>query len=313
MMRQVYQHPVEKRYFCSVLSLAYLTKVVALALMVVVPFLFAYNSEAFWKKEGVIFAQPRVEFTRQIILLVEGADAGSTLHWSTLPEYDVLMGVGTTREPVVRTWSADDNLDGIADKIFIELRLPLTTSETVRSVKLATFYDVSLDDRVTLRMQGLAFCQMQSHLPGFRVDFIGDLNFKQTHPIHVTGQRTVYNTPIVDTAHLTSVKDVLFPTILGNYQKRNETLHYEYPYSVWTPGQDEVLTINMEVNIRKQRITYVPAFAETVKFAWMQYLAMLFVVWYFLTAALRFIFENQLVETSTTVGYVKSLKKLHEY
>lgn len=43
--------------------------------------------------------------------------------------------------------------------------------------------------------------------------------------------------------------------------------------------------------------TYAPGFWQLLKFAWLQYLALLVVFWWVLSAVQSFVFQNSVVET----------------
>ena len=60
-----------------------------------------------------------------------------------------------------------------------------------------------------------------------------------------------------------------------NYQtERNETTYYEHKSHVMYGAQDQqYVDVNMVIKIPHQEVVYVPKFWEVVKFAWVQYFA----------------------------------------
>ena len=80
-----------------------------------------------------------------------------------------------------------------------------------------------------------------------------------------------------------------------------ERLDFEYNYVVQPLGSPSKTTIQLDMAVPiNQEVSYIPGVLETLKFAWIQYLALLipslFVYW----LVLGFILRYQMVETSVT-------------
>ena len=63
---------------------------------------------------------------------------------------------------------------------------------------------------------------------------------------------------------------------IDTYMRQNASVYYDYESIVSPIGSSNMLTLNMQVMIpTKQKIQYIPGFYETIKFAWVQYMALL--------------------------------------
>ncbi len=68
-------------------------------------------------------------------------------------------------------------------------------------------------------------------------------------------------------------------------------------HTVWQSGASNTFTVNIELTYPKQTITYSPGFWQLLKFAWIQYLAILVILYYVLNCVRKFVFENQIILT----------------
>ena len=76
-------------------------------------------------------------------------------------------------------------------------------------------------------------------------------------------------------------------------------------YVVWESGDSGNFTIDVELRYPSMTVLYYPGFWQLLKFAWIQYLAILVVFWRVLSYVQAFVFKNQIILT------VKRKDKLH--
>ena len=82
----------------------------------------------------------------------------------------------------------------------------------------------------------------------------------------------------------------------------------EAPYLVWESGNSGNFSIEVELQYPQMTVDYYPSFWQQVKFAWIQYLAILVVFWWVLRYVQAFVFRNQLILTIR-----KRTEKLHHH
>lgn len=85
------------------------------------------------------------------------------------------------------------------------------------------------------------------------------------------------------------------------------TIRLEDPYLVWESGDSGEFTLDVEIKYPPMTVEYYPGFWQLVKFAWIQYLAILVVFWWVLSRVQRFVFTNQIILTIK-----KRTEKLHQ-
>lgn len=307
-MVQVFRHTVYKRHYAGRCSLAYFYKFVRFVILLLVPFLIAYNTRSFWKKTGSYREQPAVMFKHELLFVAEGATPGDIIFYSTDEYINQIAGSQIVRVPTIQASEQDMDSDGRIDRFEVSVRLPLTATDSVQKVSAALFFEVALTESVQLTMESMVFVQESTSLPSSRLDIFGDLAFVQRNPLSLSSRRTSYEGSIIGTPQ--TLQDVLLPKILERNWERNETTTLSNVHSSWTGGvpvgNSGEFELKLHLNIPEQTIQYTPNFLETVKFGWVQYLAIWAIVFVILEWASRYIFEHQLVDTMVRTDGVKN-------
>jgi hypothetical protein len=163
--------------------------------------------------------QPVTRFNHKVYALVEGATPGDGGVWSTVREVNNFAGYDDVRMPKVTAAAVDDNMDGVNDAYTINCTLALRAGEKVHRVTFLAFFDYQINDRVRLRMEGVAMLRAESVLPGARLDAFGNLRLRQRHPLLTTGgDRTIYSTDtVLDGNSIAGAEDTSVPSILGTW------------------------------------------------------------------------------------------------
>lgn len=82
---------------------------------------------------------------------------------------------------------------------------------------------------------------------------------------------------------------------------------YKELSSYWTPRQGtgaDYFTISVYMSIPPQKVVHKPSAAQTIKFAWIQYLSMIIPAWWLITILRNYLFANQIVESHVVVQKV---------
>ena len=90
---------------------------------------------------------------------------------------------------------------------------------------------------------------------------------------------------------------VLFTTLLASYSARNETTYLEQTYPVWTAGQGDEFTLKASIHIPEAIVRYQPGVLETLRYGFLQFLAVYIIIAAIAGSVTHFIFENQVFET----------------
>jgi len=175
----------------------------------------------------------------------------------------------------------------------------LQQGETIRRALLLTAYNYELSQRVELDMEGLCIVDHSSPLPGSSVNFYGELRLKQQGPLRVSHR---ISPPPILSSNITSTGDVLLPNILLETLRRNVST--ECPTiapPLWVTGVGPTFTIHLTLRIPPlESIHYRPPAYETIKFAWIQYLASLSFVWALFYLLQLVVFRLHLLPTFVT-------------
>mmetsp|Transcript_408 Transcript_408/g.1394 ORF Transcript_408/g.1394 Transcript_408/m.1394 type:complete len:317 (-) Transcript_408:9-959(-) len=284
------------------LSAAYALWCLNVVVLIFVPLFGVFASDNVWIKESSYREQPAVRFTHDLLVLTSGDN--QSMGWTTRDSLQHLLP-GTVKVPAVRASSIDNNHDGRADVINLDVRMPLDTADLgMRRVVLLATFICELRDRVRLSMMGLVALDLSSSYAASGVQVMGELNLKQTGPLRVYAElRDIYMSNPLDEQGTQGwealVHPISMPDLLGRYVRRNETLQLNMVApALWDYAPSDAFEIKLRLQVPAQEVLYVPGVLEILKFAWMQYAALLVPTWVLATCVMTFAFERQIVETS---------------
>lgn len=305
----MYQVPHTARHHVPRCSCAYLLWWGVWAVNILVPYFLAYNMNNLWLKESVVVQQPTVRFKHMAMASMEStmpSGEAAYARWSTESAYNKLYG-SDMRVADVSSVEVDDNRDGNPEFVEVTIMLPKFLGESVKRASALLFFNYTITDFVDLDVEGLAYIEGGSHVAGSQLWVAGDLRLRQLRPVGFNRLDNVYRGSAVETVRPT-VKDALFTTILGEYSLRNITTYVSVPTSVWTPGDagksdgSTMFSIVARLRIPEEVVRYRPGFWETMKYFWMQYVAVFLAVRYLTSYFEWFVYANRVLDTTLTLG-----------
>lgn len=269
------------------------------------PLLIAFGGNSFWMSEKHYHVQPDVTFRNDLVLLLEGtnsAGAGFGVMWTTSNAANDLLG-DSARTPILRSRAEDDNRDGFADEIHLDVSMPLKSGEKVLRAALMAFVDFKLHKQGKLNMDAAVVIDVSNGLAGSGASVVGDLCLHQRSPLLVKGGYLApYDgAPLFDAAAVSSVEDVLLPTLLNKHNERNFTAVFDAPAPVWhTDLAGAATSFDLKATVRMPPclVYATPSVSEILKWGWVQYVAMLSFVWLFVRYFRDFLFQQRLVTAS---------------
>ncbi len=161
----------QKHYFTPTLSLTSVLALGFVAGFLIIPFAIAYVSGrkmfhlsiAFWTKVNSYQEQPKVLLQQNVFALLEGYSGTTPLQifYSSEPAVTqgwikhlintklliLILAFPSSRQILLinkQTWNVDTNADGLPDWFWINMTVPLSSSETIYHVRLAFTMKVTL-------------------------------------------------------------------------------------------------------------------------------------------------------------------------
>jgi hypothetical protein len=122
--------------------------------------------------------QPLVDFQHSVIADIEGFDGGPLriFYTSDLP---LLQKELNPRSVTIRTFSIDNDQDGLWDILLVNASFPVFPTEQIHRVRLALGAQVSLRKRIRVASEALIYVDIASPLPGKSIYIDGHLQLKQ--------------------------------------------------------------------------------------------------------------------------------------
>jgi hypothetical protein len=161
-------------------------------------------------------------------------------------------------------------------------------------------FSATLDDTVRMEMSSLLPLTMSTSIApaagvGADIYYYTDMLLQQRHPISASNRRTVYSSSPLPSAP-SSASEVAPAAVLAAIHARNETLVPAHTQPVvWTPNSSGTVRARVRVSVPVQSVWYVPSIAETLKVAWVQYVAILVALAWLMVIVKSFVFRYQLV------------------
>mmetsp|Transcript_38406 Transcript_38406/g.62246 ORF Transcript_38406/g.62246 Transcript_38406/m.62246 type:complete len:307 (+) Transcript_38406:65-985(+) len=294
-MVTVYTTFIRVRYLASRLSLAYLFDRLQLASLIIIAGVVAYSTHSFWIRQNVYREQPTVSYASQYILLV---DLGSSqLFFTPNATLNRLLG-DSSRAALVKVTQQDSNNDGIFDYIYWNAQIPLVASEAVVGVSVLLEFNFRLTSYAQLSMTSYAYYQFSSGAPLRELSVIGNLLFQQRYALSVTSPSVAFNSSVIVVSSPPSLQDMNLFTILYNLSSRPVLTYYQNTLPIASTGAAPGdLYINLTIQNPPQNILYQPDTWEVLKYAWIQYAAMLLIGIFFSNIIRDFVYQNQIFST----------------
>ncbi|XP_065914285.1 transmembrane protein 231-like [Dysidea avara] len=293
---QVFSRPQLVRHYATVCSEATLFQLFTWCLIIIPPFFIAYSSNDFWQYESSYREQPNVRYTRQMMVYLSDNNPGGDRAWGTFPNFVQLLDPTTIIRPLVRSREIDHNRDGRVDVFNFTLEFTLDQNQVVSGIRLLTFFDVQLHTFSYVCMQSLAYVSTSWSTPCTSVWIGSELHLRQTEPIPRFGGFYTYNTSLINSDSPHAV-DYDFRTILSNYYQRNVSTMLTNIHDVWSSGQGNTFTLQLEITVPEQIVIYRPGFWQLIKFAWIQYVAIFLLFYVILSHVKEFVFDNQIIRS----------------
>ena len=167
----VHSAPLRRRHFApGFCTFASLLNVCSWLVVVIVPFVLAFTSGAFWRKQAIHYEQPNVHFRHKVLFYLngietslDGQESTLTLAYSNLKQAnEVLQGSATLRAPSLRSVVSDANDDGLMDEHELDIHFPLRSGEKITHVTALLWYDYVLQDQVKEAFESLVYVEASS-------------------------------------------------------------------------------------------------------------------------------------------------------
>ena len=150
----------------------------------------------------------------------------------------------------------------------------------------------------SFKMQSMIHLQQFSPIPAGSYTAFAALKLKQNTPLYHRGSDTRYDQSLVDPASI-SVSDYDVSSILARNSQRNVTTALDGLQSTWQISRAAGAPFEVKVLLDYEvaTVVYFSGFWELVKWGWVQYLAVLLLLKFFLNQLDEAVFGTQLLST----------------
>lgn len=356
----LYSESLCKHYTAPRWSIAYIFSILCTALTFVIPFYMCFSPRyalnlnpqspsgirdrstiatpvGIWLKHDTYREQPKVRFQYKVIFVAQlkektkdNNSISKEVYYSTIDDLNDLR-LETFRSASTTSREADDDFDGVMDRLLVNIKMPLKANEYVYSIQALAFVKYRLDTHVKMEMESLIYVQHESALPGSKFTTIGDLCLRQLTPIPIIGMSpdganseniwTLFSdNRLID---FQSVGKVASQSNIGNiihkYQSRSIATDYNERFPMWTRQVEDAYVVDdmneegldkhikdfefdLTVTIPKmQSVVYVPTLGEVLTEAWVRYLSQLVITGLIIQRMLSFVLRNHIFKANVSI------------
>lgn len=298
---RVYSEPALDKYYSTVFSKATFFQILLYLVLIIPPFFIAYHTNDFWQYTSSYREQPDVNFLNRLFIQISAENGvGGSSTWSSFPNLNSLLQAQEIATPVIQSQEDDTNQDGKNDVLYLNITFT-NLRHDVRAIKLLLFTNLEFRLFASTSFQSLVYLSQSWSAPTSRLWVGGALGMTQRVPFPAHGRVDSFNAPLLNTGGLV-VEDFELRNILRNYNKRNVTTSLEQPLVVWEAGDTCNFALELELTYPVLTVTYYPGFWQLLKFAWIQYLAILVIFWWVIKRVQSFVFQNQVILTIKKKG-----------
>lgn len=293
---QVYTKCIKTKYKVFLLSKGTLVYVLTTFLSIVLPFVFAYTSEGFWRKQNVFYETPDVKFTGKYLFQAL-TNISSPIMCSSYSKYsDINFLSNDIVCPEITVHEVDKNDDLINEEIQVGLKINLPENCKINFFTFIIPLDFKLHTpSCTLQMESAVILQSEINFKTSSLKIIGDLSVFQTAPLSCSSKfiNNIYNYSIVENEdNLISYE---YKKILYRYLSRNITTKLINKYKIFDDLNSNSLWINIVIKLGENKFYSTTGFWHILKMAWIQYYSIYIIIYFFAKKFKRYIFDNRLV------------------
>uniref|UniRef100_A0A914I8S1 Transmembrane protein 231 n=1 Tax=Globodera rostochiensis TaxID=31243 RepID=A0A914I8S1_GLORO len=252
--------------------------------------LLTFASQGLWLRTNTFPEKPIVRFTENVFFLFETPSySEKTLFWSPIAQLNeiALAKQFELLVPVIETVHSDRDGDCRADEIEIRIAFRLATNATLPPSTI-------LEKRALVELKGAPiFGSFQSQNPFNEIDIIGDMAFSQ--------QNLLPSYEAMDWQMRRWAIEQNFSIVLSRKAERVRMT------TLQEIGEGVLFYFTFRTRIGEQIFHYRTNVWEMLKWAWIQYLALLVIVRYPIGVLSSFFYQNQII--GTFVGAAKN--KMH--
>lgn len=296
------KEPIYRRHRAAFFSRACWFNMGVYVVYVLVPFVLAYATPGFWVKEVLYREQPSTSYNHKALLWTNSGE------WSSSSFLNQRISASQLLQVDFEVASVDTNADGLVDYYDVSASIPqygTTSTAGVTSIGGVLSFQLTTSNLVSLNMEALTTFNLVGGgqpVAGSGASIDANLELQQVNPILQGFGRSVYSSSVLDLSGTTGMVDI--GSVLQTYYSRNETTILRENWSKWEYGKSENFLLHMRIRVPKMLIGYRPAFWELMKYAWIQYLAVLTIVYVLVRWLRNWIIHNQILPTRLSWDYV---------
>ncbi|CDW72528.1 UNKNOWN [Stylonychia lemnae] len=250
-----------------------------MAIAFILPLILVTRTHNFWVSRLSYYEQPNVNHLNEALIVFQTTQGIVLILTFQIQNYD-------------------NNDDGITDRIKAKFTAMIDPS-IIRSIVLIQQFSYEISTKVEADIKLTTYNLIQSPFGANRIEALGTIELIQRNTFALGSLKRVINYDSDDL--YTQLQDKSILEFLDYVNQQNTTLEYRIENIHTIPGTGNIVEIDLDMRIPSlQQLVYVPGVLESLKIAWIQYLALLIpCIWVIYQLILGFAFKNRVLATQT--------------
>ncbi|CAH8607318.1 unnamed protein product [Heterobilharzia americana] len=285
---RVYKLYELRRYYANASSLAFYFDTATVLLITIVPWIISYVTDDLYITFYAFPEKPTISFSGKLLLYLKKEDDfifySNIAYEETFPDL-----LSNYRPPQTSFYTQQDPDSGENSGVNVHIRVPLLSSEKVIGLTVILLVDVTSWRFYNNHTDVSIVINKSFQSPVSKVVYSGDLVWSEN-----------YMEPFVKSR--ANFKGKTFPKqIFDTYSNLSEVGLYLLEDRIYVPTTLDSLSgefeLDFSVHFSSLRISTNPGFWYTIKFAWIQYLSIALIFFYFAEKMRSYAYGQQIVRT----------------
>eukprot|EP00818_Percolomonas_sp_WS_P009917 CAMPEP_0117437322 /NCGR_PEP_ID=MMETSP0759-20121206/1463_1 /TAXON_ID=63605 /ORGANISM="Percolomonas cosmopolitus, Strain WS" /LENGTH=322 /DNA_ID=CAMNT_0005228949 /DNA_START=15 /DNA_END=983 /DNA_ORIENTATION=+ len=287
-MPTIHISPIFRKYdsYGNIISL--LLPFIIYLLCLVLTFVVAFFTGDYYSQLNSYYEQPQATFTQKSILILQTSSGPkvwtSSNHLNSLIDPTQLIqpvfklsyqqDTGLSRQVAIMRNQFTPNPDAKVDNYHVNMKVHLQNGEEVYGVEYLTYFLLKLESIAHIDMHSVVHLQQQAAQPVTALKTMGELHLKQKTPFNRFHSDTGFNYTSTEFENVKSISELNTYQLVKDFYDREETAIFRDDVNIFTYGKGaSQFELDLDVSVPEWIIYYRPDFFESVKHAYVQFVA----------------------------------------
>ncbi|TNV84409.1 hypothetical protein FGO68_gene16267 [Halteria grandinella] len=291
-MAVLFADSFQRQYRANASSKSALICYLFMVMAFIMPLILVIKTHNFWVTNLTTYEQPRVTHLNEIVVVYQTTNG--------IYQASLNAKVGLRQQDITPSFNIkneDTNEDGLNERITVKIDAQIDPS-TLKSIAIIQQFSYEIKSKVYADIKLTSYNFIQTPYGADSVQIAGSIGINQRNPYEMGSVKRIVN---YESDNLqTFLNRNTLDSLLNQISDQNTTCHITEDYLAIVPASGTYKQVQISFMIKvpsMQEINYVPTTLESLKMAWIQYIALLipslYVIYWLI---IGFAFKNKVLD-----------------